>query len=323
MEYTTLGRSGLKISRMVLGTMNFGDKTEEKEAFRIMDMALEYGINFFDTANSYGHGRTEEIIGRWFQQGNGRREKVVLGTKVYDYLGSEELDGPNAARGLSAYKIRRHLEASLKRLQTDHVELYQMHHVDRSVSWDEILGALERERMVGKLDYIGSSNFAARDLVAVSYEAKERQMLGVVSEQHRYSLLQRLPELEVLPAAKDLGIGILVWGPLAGGLLSENALHPQKSSRSQDNQSWMGEGTREKLVAFDMLCRELGEKQSDVALAWLLKQKEVTAPILGIRTVEQLQSAMHAMEISLEEDFVEKLEEIFPGYGAAPEYYAW
>lgn len=323
MQYTTLGRSGMKISRLVLGTMNFGDKTEEKEAYRIMDRALELGINFFDTANNYCHSETEKIIGRWFAQGNGRREKVILGTKVYDYLGSEAEDGPNAERGLSAYKIRRHLEGSLRRLQTDHIELYQMHHIDRNVSWDELWGALEREVNSGKVDYIGSSNFAGRDLVAASYEAKQRHFLGLISEQHRYSLLQRLPELEVLPAAKEQGIGILVWGPLAGGLLSENALHPADSSRGKDNMSWMGEDLKKQLKRYESLCRELGEKQSDVALAWLLQQENVTAPIMGIRTLEQLESAVHALDIHLEQDFLAELDKIFPGYGPAPEYYAW
>lgn len=323
MQYTSLGKSGMKISRMVLGTMNFGDKTEEKEAFRIMDRALELGINLFDTANSYCHGETEKIIGRWLAQGNGRREQVILATKVYDYLGSEAEDGPNAPRGLSAYKIRRHLEGSLNRLQTDHIELYQMHHVDRNVSWDELWGALEREVNLGKIDYIGSSNFAGRDLVTASYEAKNRHFLGLISEQHRYSLLERLPELEVIPAARELGIGILVWGPLAGGLLSENALQPSEASRGKDNQSWMGEALRKQLERFAELCGQLGEKQSDVALAWLLQREGVTAPIMGIRTLNQLESAVHALDIHLEEDFLAELDKIFPGYGPAPEYYAW
>lgn len=197
MKYSYLGKSGLKVSQLCLGTMNFGPETEEKEAFRIMDAALDAGINFFDTANVYGgqdrRGWTEEIIGRWFQQGGGRREKVVLATKVYNDMFDEQ-DGPNSGSGLSAYKIRRHFEGSLRRLQTDHIELYQMHHIDRNVSWDELWGAFEILVSQGKADYIGSSNFAGWHIAAAQAKAKERHFLGLVSEQHLYNLLERTPE---------------------------------------------------------------------------------------------------------------------------------
>lgn len=325
MEFTKLGRTGLNVSRLCLGTMNFGPETEEKDAFRIMDTALDAGINFFDTANVYGgaghRGWTEEIIGRWFSQGGGRREKVVLATKVYNLM-EDENDGPNSGRGLSAYKIRRHLEGSLRRLQTDHIELYQMHHIDLSVSWDETWGAFQPIVENGTVDYIGSSNFAGWHLAVAQAAAKERHFLGLVSEQHKYNLLCRDPELEVLPAAQSFGIGVIPWSPLAGGLLGRNALTKSgsRSARAQDQV----ERHRSQLEAFDQLAKELGEPQDVVALAWLLANPAVTAPIIGPRTVQQFEDSLHVLEVKLSEDVLGQLHEIFPGPGKpAPEAYAW
>ena len=236
MEYTYLGRTGLKVSRICLGTMNFGSYTSEKDAFAIMDRALDVGINFFDTANIYSgegqRGRTEEIIGRWFAQGGGRREKVVLATKLYGDM-ENEWDGPNQEPGLSGYKIRRHFEASLKRLQTDYVELYQMHRFEEHAPWEEIWGVFESLVDKGKVYYIGSSNFAGHHLALVQAAAEKRHFLGLVSEQHKYNLMCRLPELEVLPAAKRFGIGVIPWSPLGGGLLSGKILDPEPGSRSE------------------------------------------------------------------------------------------
>ncbi|MFB5265316.1 aldo/keto reductase [Paenibacillus enshidis] len=325
MQYTYLGKSGLKVSQLCLGTMNFGPETEEKEAFKIMDAALDAGINFFDTANVYGgeahRGWTEEIIGRWFKQGGGRREKVVLATKVYGDM-NDETDGPNAERGLSAYKIRRHLEGSLQRLQTDHIELYQMHHVDRNVSWDELWGVFENAVQRGQVGYIGSSNFAGWHIAVAQAEAKARHFLGLVSEQHLYNLMQRTAELEVLPAAEALGLGVIPWSPLAGGLLGRNALSGTgaRSTRSQERI----EQNRSKLERFSAVCRELGEKEDVVALAWVLSHSAVTAPIIGPRTLQQLEDSLHVPEVRLEEDVLKQLDEIFPGPGKpAPEAYAW
>ncbi|ULO09455.1 aldo/keto reductase [Paenibacillus sp. 19GGS1-52] len=324
MKYSYLGKSGLKVSQLCLGTMNFGPETEEKEAFKIMDAALDAGINFFDTANVYGgqerRGWTEEIIGRWFQQGGGRREKVVLATKVYNDM-FDENDGPNSGAGLSGYKIRRHFEASLKRLQTDHIELYQMHHIDRNVSWDELWGAFEILVQQGKADYIGSSNFAGWHIATAQAEAKARHFLGLVSEQHLYNLLQRTPELEVLPAAKELGMGVIPWSPLAGGLLGRNALAGTgvRSSRSANL-----EKNRGQLEQFSALCKELGDHEDQVALAWVLANPAVTAPIIGPRTMQQFEDSLRVTEIILDEATLKKLDEIFPGPGRpAPEAYAW
>ncbi|CAM3439606.1 aldo/keto reductase [Paenibacillus lupini] len=326
MEYTYLGKSGLKVSKLCLGTMNFGPETDEKESFRIMDAAVDAGVNFFDTANVYGgqgnKGRTEEIIGRWFAQGGGRREKVVLATKVYGDM-ENGLDGPNRPGGLSAYKIRRHLEESLRRLNTDYIELYQMHHVDRNVSWDELWEAFQVQVNQGKIGYVGSSNFAGRDLVKAQYEAKERHMLGLVSEQHKYSLLCRLPELEVLPAALEHGIGVIAWSPLDGGLLGGNALKASGGARSTRSQERV-EANREKLERFTDLCREIGESEANVALAWTLMHPAMTAPIIGPRTMEQFQNTLRAVDIKLTEETMKHLDEIFPGPGGdAPQAYAW
>ncbi|MCL6459105.1 MAG: aldo/keto reductase [Gorillibacterium sp.] len=325
MEYTYLGRSGLKVSRLCLGTMNFGVDTDEKESFRIMDAAIDAGINFFDTANVYGgkdnRGLTEEIIGRWFAQGNGRREKTVLATKVYG--GMYSVDGPNADGGLSAYKIRRHLEESLRRLQTDHVELYQMHHSDLNVTWEELWEAFQVQVYQGKIGYVGSSNFAGWQIAKAQESAKARNFFGLVSEQHKYSLLCRLPELEVLPAAINYGIGVVAWSPLDGGLLG-SALNPQPGSRRTANQQKRVEQLRPQLEAFSKLSKELGESEANVALAWTLSHPALTAPIIGPRTLAQFEESLRVTDIKLSEEVLKQLDGIFPGPGGvAPQAYAW
>lgn len=325
MKYSQLGRSGLKVSKLCLGTMNFGVSTDEAESFRMMDAALDAGINFFDTANVYGgknSGLTEEIIGRWFATGGGRREKVVLATKFYGKMGND-VDGPNADAGLSAYKMRRHAEASLQRLQTDHIELYQMHHVDRNVSWDELWPAFEVLQQQGKIGYVGSSNFAGWDLVKAQYEAKMKQMLGLVSEQHKFSLLCRLPELEVLPAAEHMGIGVIAWSPLDGGILGGSALKSEKGTRTS-RQLERIEKLRPQLEQFSALCNELGESEANIALAWTLTRPAMTAPIIGPRTLQQLEDTLRVVEIQLDQATLDELDRIFPGPGAdAPRAYAW
>ncbi|MGH9390135.1 MAG: aldo/keto reductase, partial [Vicinamibacteria bacterium] len=213
MEYRNLGRTGLKVSRLCLGTMNFGPHTTEKDSFAIMDRAIELGMNFFDTADVYGwkrgEGVTEQIIGRWFAQGGGRREKVILATKVYGTIG----DGPNDSK-LSAYHIRRACEESLRRLKTDRIELYQMHHIDRSTPWEEIWQAMEQLEREGKIIYVGSSNFAGWNIAQANAVATSRHFLGLVSEQSLYNLSARTVELEVIPACRGLGLALLPWSPL-------------------------------------------------------------------------------------------------------------
>lgn len=321
MDYTRLGRTGLYVSRLCLGTMNFGCSTQKKEAFRIMDAALEAGINFFDTANNYGfmvekEGITESIIGEWFAQSGGRREKTVLATKVHEAMRNPN-DGPNGGKGLSIYKVRRHFEESLRRLGTDHVELYYMHHIDRNVSWDEIWDVFQNLYERGKIDYIGASNFPAYEIAVAQGEAKARHFMGISVEQDRYNLNSRLPELEILPACRDLGIGFVAWGPLSGGLLAGQ-------SKDSVRRNSFRETELELTKRFCGVCKEAGMPEADVALAWLLNNPVVTAPIIGVRTLEQLENCLRALEIKLPEDMRQELELIFPGPGGeAPEAYAW
>lgn len=325
MKYTQLGKTGMRVSRLVLGTMNFGTRTDEATSDAIMDRALELGINFFDTANQYGgshHGLTEEIIGRWFAQGNQRREKVVLATKFYNEM-ANAVDGPNDAAGVSAYKLYRSLDASLARLQTDHVELYQMHHIDHTANWDELFQAYETVMAQGKVYYAGSSNFGARHLAFAAAAAEKRHFLGLVSEQHLYNLTQRLPELELLPTARDLNMGVLVWSPLASGLLAENALTVKTGRRAQ-KAAKLSNAQRRQIEAYEALCQSIGESPSTVALAWVLHNPAITAPIVGPSSVQQLDEAVHAVELELSPATLAKLDQIFPGPGgAAPEAYAW
>ncbi|WP_040210407.1 aldo/keto reductase [Clostridium polynesiense] len=333
MKYTHLGRTGLKVSKLCLGTMNFGPRTEEKEAFKILDRALDAGINYIDTANIYGslHGQhadnhtgwTEEILGRWFAQGEQRRDRVILATKVYCNM-HDETEGPNGD-GNSAFKIRRHVEGSLRRLQTDHIDIYQMHHIERHAPWEEIWGAFERVINQGKATYIGSCNFAARHLVAAQANAEKRNFLGLVSEQDKYNLANRLPELEVLPATEELGIAFLPWSPLHGGYLSGSVLKNAANSRGAEEFGRnLSPEKHKQLEEYSALCRELGESEANVALAWLLANPRVTAPIIGPRTMKQLEDALHALEIELSDEVLQRLDEIFPGPGgAAPEAYAW
>ena len=323
MQYVPLGRSGVKVSRLCLGTMNFGPETAESDSFAIMDRALDLGLNFFDTANVYGwkigEGWTEQILGRWFAQGGGRREKVVLATKVYGRMG----DWPNEAR-LSALHIKRACEGSLRRLQTDCIDLYQMHHVDRDTPWEEIWQAMEQLVREGKILYLGTSNFAGWQLAQAQELARQRHFLGVVSEQSLYNLLERTVELEVIPACLAYGIGLIPWSPLARGLLA-GALTPATSGRraDQDVQHEV-QKHRATLEGFERLCRELGEQPADVALAWLLHQPAVTSPIIGPRTLEQLNGSMRVLSLTLSKETLKRLDDLFPGPGGpAPEAYAW
>ena len=327
--YRRLGRHGVVVSNICLGTMNFGNQTNQKDSFAIMDRALELGINFFDTADVYGwtpRGLTEEIIGSWFAQGGGRREAVVLATKVYNPADREgERPEPNhKERNLSAMKIRRHCEGSLRRLKTDVIDLYQMHHVDRECPWEEIWNAMDSLQGQGKVVYVGSSNFAGWDIATACQEAWRRGLTGLVSEQSIYNLNNRMIELEVIPACRHYGLGLIPWSPLGGGLLG-GALQKSASGRRGSAELVKAvEKNRAKLEAYEALCRSLGEPPAVVGLAWLLHNPMVTAPIIGPRTLDQLESAVRATEITLDAQTLSKLEEIFPGPGGeAPKAYAW
>ncbi|MBS0174854.1 MAG: aldo/keto reductase [Nitrospira sp.] len=323
MQYVHLGRSGLRVSRLCLGTMNFGPHTSEPDSFQIMDRALDLGINFFDSANVYGwkvgEGVTEQIVGRWLAQGGGRREKVVLATKVYGRMG----DWPNQSR-LSARHIKHACEGSLRRLNTDYIDLYQMHHIDRDCPWEEIWQAMEQLCREGKVLYIGSSNFAGWHIAQAQELARSRHFLGLVSEQSLYNLLERTVELEVIPACQAYGIGIIPWSPLARGLLG-GALETHTSGRRAEEDVQREIAThRPKLEAYEQFCRRHQLAPAAVALAWLLHQPAVTSPIIGPRTTEQLTSAVQSLDLSLSTEQCRELEQIFPGPGgAAPEAYAW
>jgi aryl-alcohol dehydrogenase-like predicted oxidoreductase len=323
MEHTHLGRTGLLVSRLCLGTMNFGPETSEEDSGVIMDRALDEGINFFDTANVYGwkkgEGVTEQIVGRWFAKGGGRRERVVLATKVFGSMG----DWPNENK-LSALNIRRACEASLRRMQTDHIDLYQMHHVDRDTPWDEIWQAMDLLVQQGKVLYVGSSNFAGWHIVKANEAARRRNSLGLVSEQSLYNLAERSIELEVLPACRDYGVGVIPWSPLFGGVLG-GILRKTREGRSASEQVRQRlEEHQAQVEEYEAFCDELGERPSDVALAWLLHQPGVTAPITGPRTLEQFEQSLRALEIELDDKALERLDQIWPGPGGpAPEAYSW
>jgi len=328
MEYTKLGRTGLKVSRLCLGTMNFGPETNEPDSHAIMDRALEHGINFFDTADVYGwkvgEGITEQIIGRWLAQGGGRRDKVVLATKVY----GKSSDWPND-QGLSARHIIAACDNSLRRLQTDWIDLYQMHHVDRSTPWEEIWQAMEILVAQGKVRYVGSSNFAGWHIAVAQAEAAKRNFLGLVSEQCIYNLMTRFVELEVVPSAIEHGIGIIPWSPLHGGLLSgairkerEGSGARSTTGRSRDDLT----DHRETIEAYEKLAAEVGHDPANVALAWLLSRPGVTAPIIGPRTMEQLDGPLDALSIELDGATLARLDELFPAVGnggPGPEAWAW
>lgn len=335
MNYAKLGKSNMTVSKICLGTMQFGHRTSEEDAFKIMDRALEMGINFFDTANVYGgpgnRGGSEEIIGKWFQQRSGSRDRVVLATKVYGQMVDERM--PNEEGGVSTYKVRKHLEDSLRRLQTDHVDLYQVHHIDRRITAEEFWGTFERVINDGKVLYMGSSNFPGWGLAKYQMQALQRGSMGFVSEQTMYNLLCRAPELEVLPAAEDFGIGVIPYMPLAGGILTDKKQSVQGSRTSEVENEYdifLGE-TNQRMTEFSALCQELGEKEQVVAIAWTLAHPAVTSAIVGIRTLDHLEGMDRAAALELDDDTLAKLDEIFSiNHGRplrtgrpAPEAYAW
>jgi aryl-alcohol dehydrogenase-like predicted oxidoreductase len=331
MQLTHLGRTGLSVSRLCLGTMNFGPLTSESDSHAIMDSAHEYGINFFDTANAYGlrsggvsglgegKGSTEAIIGRWFAQGGGRRERTVLATKVYGDMG----EWPNEGK-LSALNIRRALDASLTRLQTDYIDLYQFHHIDRATPWEEIWQAIDVAITAGKILYVGSSNFAGWHIAQAQAAAAQHHLTGLSSEQPIYNLLTRDVEQEVIPAAQHYGLGIIPWSPLQGGLLGGVLRKEREGKRRLEGRAAETvQAKRTQIEAYEDFAAELGHEPGDVALAWLLHQPAITAPIVGPRTQGQLDDAVRALDVQLDEKVLVRLDEIFPGYRTAPEQYAW
>jgi aryl-alcohol dehydrogenase-like predicted oxidoreductase len=327
--------------------MNFGSETSEQDSLRIMDHALELGINFFDTADIYGwklgEGVTERIVGKWLSKEASRRRKIILATKAYCPMGTEPND-----RGLSARHIRFACEESLRRLKTDYLDIFYMHHIDRGATtpadrrfggwpdddlvwsqyrvnetpWDEIWQAMELLVQQGKVLYIGSSNFGGWHIAQACERARARHFMGPVCEQSIYNLNNRLVELEVIPACRDYGMGLVIWSPLAGGLLGGILGKLEQGRRSQ-----IGEQVdkyRSQLEAYEEFCRKIGEKPADVALAWLLGNPVVTGPIVGPRTLEQLTGSLRALDVQLSGEALAELDRIWRGPGGpAPEAYAW
>ncbi|SEP72528.1 aldo/keto reductase [Microlunatus flavus] len=334
MKYSPLGSSNVLLSQLCLGTANFGPgdrfagafgSTSEAEAFRIMDAAVDAGINFFDTANVYGNdgtgttGETENIIGRWFAQGGGRREKVFLGTKVGRTMLDNDLDGPNTRDGLSLWKIRRHVEDSLKRLGTDHIELIQMHYVDHFAQWDQVWEAFEDLVRAGKVDYVGSSQFYAWEMMKGQEAARRRNFMGLVSTQHRYDPVSREAEIEAFPCATDQGIGVLLFSPLRRGVFAVDLLDPTDRTFDEEAEELV-ERYRPQLLEYAKFCHDLGHKVPAVTLAWQLANPAVTAPIIGPATVQDLEELLVGVEIKLGSAELAEVDRIFPP--AASHFYA-
>jgi aryl-alcohol dehydrogenase-like predicted oxidoreductase len=333
MEYNRLGRSNVIVSKICLGTMHFGTRADEATSHAILDAALERGINFIDTANVYGgpggFGRSEAIIGNWLAARPGARDQIVLATKQYH---GQHPERPNGARGFSAYRFRAALIDSLRRLRTDRIDLYQTHHIDRTVTPEEFWGSYERAIDAGHVLYAGSSNWSGWGLAKYQLQAWQRGSVGFISEQTQYNLLSRVPEMEVLPAAKDFGIGGMIYMPLAGGLLTGKT-QSMNGSRTAQVEAEYGislgpENTQ--FADFSALCREIGEAESAVAIAWTLAHPAVDSAIVGIRTVEQLDGLDRAAELVLEQSTMDRLDEIFDinrgrkiMKGESPEAHAW
>ncbi|MDT8909767.1 aldo/keto reductase [Amycolatopsis sp. PS_44_ISF1] len=324
--YTQLGRTGLRISRLALGTVNFGGRVGEPEAHRLMDHALARGVNFVDTANMYGwrvhKGYTEEVIGRWLAASPARRDEVVLATKVGNEMGPGLHD-----QGLSARHIVAACEGSLRRLGTDWIDLYQMHRVDHTSSWDEVWQAMEQLVAQGKVRYVGSSNFAGWNLAAAQETARSRHFLGVVAEQCGYNLVTRYPELEVLPAARAYRIAVFVWSPLHGGLLGgvlRKLADGTAVKSAQGRAAAALDDRRETIAAYEDLCGEIGREPAQVGLAWVLSRPGVTGVVIGPRTEEHVDGAIEALEKPLAESELSALERLFPPVGGGgPAPHAW
>ncbi len=322
MKYRPLGRSALKVSALCLGTMSFGPRTSEPDSFAILDAALEAGLNFVDTADQYGGhlgvGTTEAILGRWLAQDPARRDRIVLATKVHEPMSDDVND-----RGLSARHIQRACEASLRRLGVDHIDLYQMHHIDRAASIEEIWQAMDRLIAEGKITYVGSSNFPGWSIARMNEKAIAKGNLGLISEQSLYNLIERRAELEVLPACSAYGLGVITWSPLAGGLLAGASPAAPGGRRQSEDAVRAAAARTAQLDRFAALCGRLGQSPSAVALAWLLHQPAITATIIGPREIGQLTSVLHVPELTLGGETLAALDEIFPACGPAPEAYAW
>jgi aryl-alcohol dehydrogenase-like predicted oxidoreductase len=327
MEHRSLGRTGVKVSQLCLGCMMFGNKTSPEDSYTIIDRAVDAGINFLDTANVYARGRSEEVTGEALKR-NGKRGRIVLATKVH---GQMDEDDPNGY-GNSRRHIIAQCEASLRRLQTDYIDLYQIHRPQPSIPIDETLQALDDLIRGGKVRYIGTSTFEAWQVVESLWVAKELGLNRFVCEQPPYNLLDRRIERGLIPMAQTFGIAIIPWSPLAGGLLTgkySRSAPPPPDSRFADVennprlQARMVEAVFDIVEGLQPLAASKGCTISQLALAWCMQQPGVTSPIIGPRTIEQLEDNLAALNVSLTPEDCAAIDQLAPpGRMVSPFYEA-
>ncbi len=311
MEYCSLGRTGVQVSPLCLGCMMFGSQTSPEDSYKIIDRAIDAGINFIDTANIYGRGRSEEVVGEALQR-NGKRERVVLATKVWGRMAE---DDPNAF-GNNRRHIIQQCEASLRRLKTDYFDLYQIHRPQPSVPVDEALRAMDDLVRAGKVRYVGTSNFAAWQLIETLWASKELGLNRVVSEQPPYNLLDRRPEQELVPMALSYGIALIPWSPLAGGILTGKYNRDTSGQKSRfdpnQNSSQLNQQALQTVGKLLALAEEKKGNLSQLALAWCGQQPGITSPIIGPRTMEQLEDNLLALNLKLSDEDFKLIDEIIP-----------
>ncbi len=323
MEYRSLGRTGVKVSELCLGCMMFGGKTDDDASADIIDRFLDAGGNFLDTANVYSRGRSEEATGKALKK-NGKRDRVVLATKVHGAMAD---DDPNA-QGNTRRHIIEQCDASLRRLQTDWIDLYQIHRPDSSIPIDETLRALDDLIRAGKVRYIGTSTYAAWQLVEALWVSKELGLNRFVCEQPPYHLLDRRIERELVPFAQTYGFGIIPWSPLAGGFLTgkyqRDADRPEDSRYAQQSPGGRNVLTEDAFNVLDVVQGMADQKKatpSQIALAWCKDQPGITSPIIGPRTMEQLEDNLGALDVSISDSDREQLDTVTPPGRAVVPYY--
>ena len=322
MEYRSLGRTGTKVSTLCLGCLMFGGRTNETDSMDIIDRAIDEGINFFDTANMYVRGRSEEMVGKAFQR-NGKRPRIVLATKVHFRMDDED---PNA-QGNSRRHIIEQCEASLRRLQTDYIDLYQIHRPCSDIPIDETLRALDDLIRAGKVRYIGSSTFAAWQVVESLWASKELGLNRFICEQPPYHLLDRSIERELVPMAQTYGTALIPWSPMAGGFLTGKYRRGEArptDARYQDeneNTDLFSDAAFNVLDVVLAIAAEKGCTPSQFALAWCAQQPGITSPIVGVRTMEQLEDNLGAINVQVTDEERERIDEVAPPGGVITRYY--
>ena len=321
MEYRALGRTGLKVSQLCLGTMMFGGKTEEQASFRIIDHAINEGVNFIDTADVYASNESERILGKALES-EGKRNNIILATK-FNFANPADRN----ARGLSRRHVINACDASLKRLNTDWIDLYQMHRCSSAIPIDETLRALDDLVKAGKIRYIGGSMFPAWRIVESLWVAKELGLNRLICEQPAYHLLDRTAEREVIPAAQSFGMAVIPWGPLCGGLLSGKYTRDEQveGARWQDGKDNANrratEATWEVLDFLQVMANDKGCSMSQLGLAWNMAQPGVTAPIIGPRTLEQVEDNLRAVDVEMTEEDLSRIDRLVPPKGYVVRYY--